>query len=125
MEAVDVFWSFRSPYSYLATPGMLEVAKNYSVEVNLRVVLPVAVRTPETLFSPQNAHRARYIQLDWQRRARFLGVSDSWPNPDPIVQNMQTLEVSSDQPYIYRLSCLGVEAQRNGRGIEFAYERGN
>ena len=64
MEAVDVFWSFRSPYSYLATPGMLEVAKNYNVEVNLRVVLPVAVRTPETLFSPQNAHRTRYIQLD-------------------------------------------------------------
>ena len=49
-------------------------------------------------------------------------MSDKWPSPDPIVQNTETLEVSSEQPYIYRLSCLGVEAQRRGKGIDFAYE---
>ena len=122
MEEVDVYWSFRSPYSYLATPGMLEIKKNYNVELNFRPVLPVAIRTPETLFTPENAPRARYIQLDWGRRARFLGMSDRWPNPDPIVQDMTTLEVAADQPYIYRLSYLGVEAQRRGLGAEFAYE---
>jgi 2-hydroxychromene-2-carboxylate isomerase len=122
MESVDVYWSFRSPYSYLATPGMLEIKKNYNVDLNLRPVLPVAIRAPETLFNPANAPRARYIQLDWGRRARFLGMSDRWPNPDPIVQDMSTLEVSSDQPYIYRLSYLGVEAQRRGRGAEFAHQ---
>ncbi len=35
---------------------------------------------------------------------------------------MTTLEVSEDQPYIYRLSYLGVEAQHRGKGPEFAFE---
>ena len=122
MTDVDVYFSFRSPYSYLATPGMLQIKKNYDINLILRPILPVAIRTPETLFSPANAPRARYIQLDWPRRARFLGMSDKWPSPDPIVQNMSTLEVSEDQPYIYRLSYLGVEAQHRGKGPEFAFE---
>ena len=122
MTDVDVYFSFRSPYSYLATPQMLKIKKNYNINLNLRPILPVAIRTPETLFSPANAPRARYIQLDWPRRARFLGMSDKWPSPDPIVQNMTTLEVSEHQPYIYRLSYLGVEAQKRGKGPEFAFE---
>ena len=122
MTDVDVYFSFRSPYSYLATPGMLEIKSNYHVNLNLRPILPVAIRTPETLFSPTNAPRARYIQRDWPRRARFLGMSDRWPSPDPIIQDMTTLKISEDQPYIYRLSFLGVEAQKHGKGPEFAYE---
>ena len=122
MKQLDVYWSFRSPYSYLATPGLVAIRENYDVEVNLRVVLPVAVRAPELLFTPQNMPKVRYIQLDWARRARFLGMSDQWPNPDPIVQNLETLEVAKKQPHIYRLSYMGVEAQRQGRGIDLAYE---
>ena len=120
MEAVDVYWSFRSPYSYLATPGMLDIRDRYQVAINLRVVLPIAVRSPELLFNPANANRTRYILLDWVRRAEFLGMPHAWPSPDPIVQNMKTMEIASEQPYIYRLSKLGVEAQRRGRGIDFA-----
>lgn len=122
MQSVDVYWSFRSPYSYLATPGMLEIQENYNVDVNLRVVLPIAVRSPETLFNPQNARRVGYILVDWVRRAEFLGLPHAWPSPDPIVQDMKTMEIASEQPYIYRLSSLGVEAQRRGKGIEFAAE---
>jgi 2-hydroxychromene-2-carboxylate isomerase len=122
MQSVDVYWSFRSPYSYLATPGMLEIKANYNVEVNLRVVLPIAVRSPDTLFNPQNANRVRYIVHDWVRRAEFLGMPHAWPSPDPIVQNLETMEIAEEQPYIYRLSSLGVEAQRQGLGAEFAAE---
>lgn len=120
MEAVDVYWSFRSPYSYLATPDMLALQRDYRVTVNVRVVLPIALRSPEILFGEQSAKRARYIVLDWARRAEFLGLPHGWPSPDPIVQDRQTLRVAEDQPYIYRLSALGVEAQRRGRGCEFA-----
>ncbi len=120
-EQVDVYWSFRSPYSYLATPDMLRLRDDFDVEVNLRPVLPLAVRTP-SFFSPENAKRGRYIGIDWVRQARFLGMSDAWPSPDPIVQDMQTLEIAKEQPYIYRLTTLGVEAQRHGRGIDFAFE---
>jgi 2-hydroxychromene-2-carboxylate isomerase len=67
-------------------------------------------------------NKVRYIQLDWQRRAEFLGMEHKWPSPDPIVQDLETLKISDDQPYIYRLTYLGVEAERKGKGIEFAAE---
>ena len=44
MEYIEVYWSFRSPYSYLATRDLLQLAKDYRVQLNLRVVLPIAVR---------------------------------------------------------------------------------
>jgi 2-hydroxychromene-2-carboxylate isomerase len=120
LDAVDVYWSFRSPYSYLATPGMLDIRDRYQVDVNLRVVLPIAVRSPELLFNAANANRTKYIVLDWVRRAEFLGMPHAWPSPDPVVQNLKTMEIAADQPHIFRLSHLGVEAQRRGRGIDFA-----
>lgn len=118
---VDVFWSFRSPYSYLATPQMLELKQNYDVDVNLRTVFPIAVRDPD-FFNPDNAKRGRYIQMDWVRRAEFLGLPGIWPSPDPIDQDLKTFKIASDQPLIHRLSRLGIEAQRRGKGIEFAKE---
>ena len=120
MKTVDVYWSFRSPYSYLATPDMVSIQEEYEVNVNLRVVMPIAVRDPDILFTEAGKVRVKYIQLDWARRAEFLGLPNKWPSPDPIVQDMETLKISDEQPYIYRLSYLGVEAQRQGKGIEFA-----
>lgn len=120
MGSIDVFWSFRSPYSYLATPGMLDINEHYAVDVNLRVVLPIALRNPDVLFKAGDKNKVRYIMLDWTRRAEFLGLPHQWPSPDPIVQELETLQISKEQPYIYRLSKLGAEAQRRGRGIEFA-----
>ena len=32
------------------------------------------------------------------------------------------MAVAEEQPYIYRLSALGVEAQRRGKGLEFVVE---
>ena len=118
-DSIEVYFSFRSPYSYLATPGMLRLQEDYDIALNLRPVLPIAVRSPD-FFSPENARRVRYIQLDWLRRAEFLGMPSKWPDPDPIVQNLETLEIASEQPLIYELTALGVEAQRQGKGIEFA-----
>lgn len=116
---IDVYFSFRSPYSYLATPDMLKLPEDYDVEVNLRPVLPLAVRAPH-FFNPDNLKRARYIRMDWLRRSEFLGMDSRWPDPDPIVQDMETFEIAEDQPIIFDLTSLGVEAQRRGRGIEFA-----
>jgi 2-hydroxychromene-2-carboxylate isomerase len=119
MSDVDVYFSFRSPYSYLATPDMVKLKQEYTAAVNLRPVFPIAVRNPE-FFDPSNLKRARYIGLDWVRRAEFLGMAKHWPNPDPITQNMETYEIAEEQPLIHELTKLGVEAQRQGRGIEFA-----
>ena len=119
-EPVDVYWSFRSPYSYLATPELLQLREDYNVEVNLRVVLPIAVRSKKALFDPNNMKPVKYIILDSLRRAQFLGIPMGFPRPDPIVQDMQTFQLAEEQPYIFRLSQLGVEAQRQGKGIDFA-----
>jgi len=120
MHSVDVFWSFRSPYSYLAIPDLLALRNDYAVTINLRVVLPIAVRTKGTLFNQSNPKPAMYIVTDAFRRAEMLGRPMHWPSPDPIVQNFETLEVADEQPYIYRISFLGVEAARRGCALELA-----
>ena len=117
---IDLYWSFRSPYSYLATPGALQLAADFDIEVRFRPVLPLAVRDPDSLFTPDNVKRAKYILLDWPRRAEMLGLPHAWPSPDPIVQDAKTFRVAADQPHIYRLTYLGIEAPHRGHGIEFA-----
>jgi 2-hydroxychromene-2-carboxylate isomerase len=122
MEAnVDLFWSFRSPYSYLAVPGAIRLERDFNVKLRFRPVLPLAVREP-SFFSPDNLKRAKYIRVDFPRRAEMLGFPHAWPSPDPIVQDMTTYRISPDQPYIYRLTWLGVEAERRRHGLAFARE---
>jgi 2-hydroxychromene-2-carboxylate isomerase len=43
----DVFWSFRSPYSYLATYKLVAIEREYDVAINVRPVYPLAIRTPD------------------------------------------------------------------------------
>lgn len=119
-HSVDVFWSFRSPYSYLATPDLMRLRDDFDIRLNFRPVLPIAIRTKESLFT-SDQRRVRYIIIDALRRAEFLGMKMSIPSPDPIVQDMQTFEVSDEQPYIFRLTNLGVEAEKRGKGLDLAY----
>lgn len=118
---VDVYWSFRSPYSYLVTPDLLRLREDFDVEVHLRPVLPIALRNKDSLFA-SDRKPAQYIVMDAFRRGAFLGMTINWPSPDPVVQDFQTFEVSDDQPHIYRLSALGVEAERRGKGVDLAYQ---
>lgn len=118
---VEVYFSFRSPYSYLATPQLLRLRDDFDVTVSLRPVLPLAIREPD-FFSPDNIKRARYIMIDFPRRCEMLGMACHWPSPDPIVQDLESYEIAEEQPYIHRLTHLGIVANRRGRGIDFAYE---
>lgn len=116
-----MFWSFRSPYSRLVTADLLRLREDYDVLVQLRVVLPLAVRNPEALFNAANRKPPRYIAMDSIRRGEMLGRPIVLPaDPDPIVQDFRTMAVAKEQPYIYRLSKQGVEANRRGRGVEMA-----
>ncbi|MEM8935201.1 MAG: DsbA family protein [Pseudomonadota bacterium] len=123
MEPIDVYWSFRSPYSYLITPDLEKLARDYEVDVAMRIVLPLAVRAKKAFFDASNKKPAYYIVLDSVRRAQFLGIPMSFPpKPDPVTQDYETFEVAEDQPLIMRLAKLGVEAQRRGKGVAFAKE---
>jgi 2-hydroxychromene-2-carboxylate isomerase len=119
--AIDVFWSFRSPYSYLATPRLVALHAEYDLDVNVRPVLPIAVRIPG-FFQTVNPLWPPYLLRDTMRLAEFLGMDYGWPRPDPIVQDFATREVAAEQPYIHRLTRLGVEAARRGRGLPFIAE---
>jgi 2-hydroxychromene-2-carboxylate isomerase len=119
-EVIDTYWSFRSPYSYLAIPDLEKLREDYDVDIRLRVVLPLAVRSKASVFDPSNMKPVIYILKDSQRRAEYLGMPFAFPpNPDPVVQDMETFDVAEDQPYIFRLCTLGVEADRRGKGLDF------
>lgn len=120
-ETIDLYFSFRSPYSYLAAQLAQDALADFNVSVCFKPVLPLAIREPG-FFDPSNHDRVRYILTDYPRRAEMLGLPVGFPSPDPIVQDMATFTISDDQPYIYRLTYLGVEAQIQGRGLAFARE---
>jgi 2-hydroxychromene-2-carboxylate isomerase len=120
---VDVFWSFRSPYSYLATPRLVAMQREYDVEFGVRPVYPIALRIPG-FFKKVNPLWPPYLLRDCARIAEMNGMPFAWPSPDPIVQDIATMEVAAEQPYIHRLTRLGVAAQRHGRGLQFIHEVG-
>lgn len=118
---VDLFWSFRSPYSYLATRRLAQLQADYDVDLRVRLVLPIAVRI-EGFFERVNPLWPPYVFRDTLRLAEYLGLDFGWPRPDPIVQDYATRAVAKEQPYIYRLTRLGVEAAERGRGLAFIDE---
>ena len=116
----DLYFSFRSPYSYLAMGRYRELSETHNVDIALRPVYPIAIRDPDILFT--NALQGRYIFIDSARSAQMLRIPYRWPSPDPVVQDMMTRKVSDEQPYIYRLTRIVQAAQRRGKGIAFADE---
>ncbi len=116
--SVDLFFSFRSPYSYLALPKTRALVADYDIAVNVRPVYPLAVRVPG-FFKRANPQFARYVVRDSSRVAQHAGIPFRFPRPDPIVQDMTTLDVATDQPHIHRLTRLGAAAQIEGRSLAF------
>jgi 2-hydroxychromene-2-carboxylate isomerase len=117
----DLFWSFRSPYSYLVTPRLLELERDYDVRANVRPVYPIAMRI-DGFFKNVNPLWWSYLRRDVARTAEMLGVPYALPSPDPIVMNVQTGEVSKAQPHIGRLTNLGVAAAERGKSLELLKE---
>lgn len=123
--SIDVYWSFRSPYSYLLTPRLLELEKQYDLAFLVRPVLPIAVRI-EDFFDRVNPLWPPYVVRDALRIAQSRGLSFRWPSPDPIVQTRDEatgrLTTASEQPYIFRLTRAGQLAAEDGRGLPFIAE---
>lgn len=120
MKTVDVFWSFRSPYSYLATKRLRALPEKWEVRFRPRPVYPIAIRTPE-FFADAHPQWTGYLLRDIVRVSQFLGLPLAPMQPDPVVMNMATREISDDQPYIHRLTRLGILACEAGDETGWAF----
>lgn len=120
-HTADIFWSFRSPYSYLATRRYRALTESYDLTIKLRPVYPLAIREP-TFFERNHPNWLRYTMTDMFRVAQFYDIPFGLPRPDPIVQDMTTRKVAEHQPHIFRLTRLGQAAARRGKSLAFCDE---
>ena len=118
--AVDLFWSFRSPYSYLATPRLVAMARDYDLAIRARPVYPLAVRQGE-FFDKVNPQWIPYLLRDTARIAEMLGLPYRWPRPDPVAIDPASRKAAATQPHIHRLTRLGCAAEEAGRGLAFLH----
>ena len=117
-HSFDLYWSFRSPYSYIAAQRLLALREQHGFTVNVRIVRPLAVRSPD-FFEERDARWIHYVIIDVAREAERLGLPISAPSPDPIVQDITTLKIAPEQPRIAYLNRLGVLATEAGDGLAY------
>ena len=139
---VDVFYSMRSPYSYLALQRYTWLNSNYNVDVAIKVIFPVAVRTPgmfagglggtEEAAPKKGGRWYKWADAvhDTARVAKYEGIPYRFAHPDPIVQNHWPFDNPEggyippleEQPYIAWLVRLGCAAQLAGKSLEYVNE---
>lgn len=119
----DLFFSFRSPYSYLSVGRYRQMCEEYDLDIALKPVYPLAIRQPD-FFERNHPNWLGYTFRDMFRVAQFHGIPFGPPSPDPIVQDVQTRQISAEQPYIRRITRMGQIAARKGQGLTFAHEAG-
>ncbi len=130
----DAIFSMRSPYSYLVMSRLVYLNSNYSVDINIRMILPQAVRT-RTESGAAGGPFARYYKLtdcmhDCFRTGQYEGIPFRWPQPDPIWQtiypvkegNWQWVHPPEKQPYIQWIVRLACYAQMHGKALHYINE---
>ena len=70
LPPLEFFFSFRSPYSYLAIQRVYAIADAFGLDLQLRPVLPMVMRGMQIPMS-----KARYIAADTFREAQRLGIA--------------------------------------------------
>ena len=119
---IDFYFSLRSPYSYLILPRMIMLRDKYGIEVNFKLVYPIAIRMPEFFKSRNFFTYFWWKMIDMKLKARKLGMKFVLPpKPDPIKQDIFTGKVSDDQPYIFDI-CHILQAAEKDKQIDFALE---
>ena len=111
---IDVLWSMRSPYSYLSMDRLLYLHSNYNVDLTIRFIMPIAVRSTKGgkgkaggMFGIQ--YKVPDLMWDTVRQGNYLGVPFKYAVPDPAWQDLyppheegyQYVHPPEKQPYIH------------------------
>lgn len=120
MTSLDIYWSFRSPYSWLAIDRLDAIIRDYDVVARFCFVRPLAMREP-AFFERNRPQWLPYLFKDVMRESARLGVPFFPPRPDPITMDMATGKVAPEQPLMERVMRLGLAAEESeGKGLVFA-----
>lgn len=132
---VDVFWSMRSPYCYIALDRCLELQKKYHLNLKLRIVYPIAIHDASFFEAAKMMkYRLPYQNIDIFRTAAFHGVQMVYPVPDPVAQSpddkspygviapfggIGAAAAESEQPDIQVLCRTAFGAEEMGKGWDY------
>jgi 2-hydroxychromene-2-carboxylate isomerase len=119
---VDVFWSMRSPYCYIALDRILEMRKKYNIKMNFRPVWPIAIWNPEFFKGIKfMKYRVPYQDLDTARSAFFNKMPYAYPTPDPVKQapNFGPVKPMKEQDLIKTLTYTAAAAAEMGKGWDY------
>ncbi|MFZ4069680.1 MAG: DsbA family protein [Caulobacterales bacterium] len=114
----EFYFSFRSPYSYLASVLVERLMAQHPIQPVMKIVTPIAIRIPG-FFKTVNPLWPPYLARDTWRIAEMHAIAYRWPRPDPIVMDLGSGEVAAEQPYIWPVSRMAVAAARAGQGFAF------
>ncbi len=112
-QTFELYWSFRSPFCYLAMDRLFALPDEMDVTIKMRHVWPAAIRK-KGYFKSLHPNYRPYHGLDSPRVADYLGVPYAQPIPDPVVFDPVSSEPVADQPYIPRLTRLTLAARELG-----------
>ena len=117
---IDLYWSMRSPFCYLALDRLLALDREPDVRINIKHVWPGAMRR-EGYFDKLDPNYTRYHHRDTARLGEYLGLPYGRPKPDPLMFDRATMAPLplSEQPHIGRLTALAVLAVEAGAGMAF------
>ena len=120
IHAIDLYWSMRSPFCYLALDRLLALDRQDDVTVNVKHVWPGAIRH-KSYFKNLNPNYPSYHRRDTERLAEYIGLPYARPKPDPLVFDKQTMEPLplADQPHIGWLTRVAQLAVEAGAGMAF------
>ena len=119
---IDFYFSYRSPYSYLILPRVIDLKTNHNLNIKFKLVYPLAIRKPEFFKGKNFLTFFSHKMIDMRMVANRLDMPFFTPKPDPIKQSYLTGKISDQQPHIFNLCHLGQQAHLEGVGIELAFE---
>ncbi|UZD91193.1 2-hydroxychromene-2-carboxylate isomerase [Cognatishimia activa] len=117
--SVDLFWSMRSPYCYFLIDRLIELRRQYNVNIEFKVIYPIAIRDPNFFSKRASKHYRSYHLLDSSRVAERLEIPYRRPIPDPVVQVLETGKIASEQPHIHLITRLAQLAAEDGKALDF------